>query len=152
MMKHLNNKRNRLQIELDNLMEERKIAELEARINEKKRKNEEEERRLRRQEEENRQRYIDQQRRRLFPTYFEFVQRETFDLFQMSHHQHFKHSQLSAFNTQELEDQLTSHQRDFYILVKNNKVVFSNCYKHEYDYQRLLGFAILQNYLIPKDQ
>ena len=64
---------------------------------------------------------------------------------------HIKHSELSAYNTQELEEQLTRHSSD-YILVKNNKVVFSNCYKREYDYQRLLGFAILQNYLTPKNQ
>lgn len=36
-------------MELDNLLEERKIAELEAKINKKKRKNEEEERRLKRE-------------------------------------------------------------------------------------------------------
>jgi len=29
--------------------------------------------------------------------------------------------------------------------------VFSNCYNREYDYQRLIGFAILHNQLIPKD-
>jgi len=33
MMEHLRNKRSRWQIELDNLLEERKIAELEAKIN-----------------------------------------------------------------------------------------------------------------------
>lgn len=49
-MEHLRNKRNRWQIELDNLLEEKKIAELESKINKKKRKNKENERRLRRQE------------------------------------------------------------------------------------------------------
>ena len=36
--------------------------------------------------------------------------------------------------------------------MKNNKVVFSNCFNREYDYQRLVGFAILQNHLTPKDK
>ena len=84
-MEHWKNKRRRLQIELDNLLEERKIAELEARINKKKRKNEEDERRLRRQEQESKEWYYDQQNR-IFKTFFEFVKRETFDLFQMSDH------------------------------------------------------------------
>lgn len=49
----------------------------------------------------------------------------------------------------ELDKNLDQHPGD-YILVKNNKIVKTNCFKKKYEYQRLVGFAVLEKYLKPK--
>jgi len=56
---------------------------------------------------------------------------------------------LQAKNMGELEKNISQHKGD-YILVKNNKIMKTNCFKKKYEYQRLIGFAVLENYLKPK--
>lgn len=35
-------------------------------------------------------------------------------------------------------------------MVKNNKIMKTNCFKKKYEYQRLIGFAVLEKHLKPK--
>lgn len=56
---------------------------------------------------------------------------------------------INANGVPELNKHIKEHEGD-YMIIKNNRIMKSNCQDKNYEFQRLIGFAILEKHLKPR--
>lgn len=85
-------------------------------------------------------------------TAFKFTSKEPFSLFTLAKHDGrltLRNIKFEAADSQQFDEAIKKHQGQ-YLVVKKNQVIKTNCFDNKIDYQRLLGFAVLEGHLKPR--